>query len=106
VVHDGNITTVFADGHSWRLSCIDALALADMDFDEGADVTAPLPGKILEILVAVGAKVKKGDSLMILEAMKMEHTIAAPNDAIVAALPFGTGDQVEEGVVLITFEDE
>ncbi|MFP6747987.1 MAG: biotin/lipoyl-containing protein, partial [Alphaproteobacteria bacterium] len=53
-----------------------------------------------------GAAVKKGEALLILEAMKMEHTITAPRDAVIAAVPFGPGDQVEEGAELVLFEAE
>ena len=66
----------------------------------GETVTAPMPGPILDVKVAVGAAVKKGDVLMILEAMKMENEILAPCDGTVAALNVSKGTTVETGTVL------
>jgi 3-methylcrotonyl-CoA carboxylase alpha subunit len=65
-----------------------------------------MPGKIVQVLVEEGAKVEKGQALMILEAMKMEHTIAAPGRGIVAKIGFRAGDQVPEGSALLSLEDE
>ena len=69
-------------------------------------LTAPMPGRILEVLVEPGARVARGAPLMVLEAMKMEHTIAAPADGVVARVPYGPGDLVEEGAMLLAFEEE
>ena len=66
----------------------------------GETVSAPMPGPILDVKVAVGAAVKKGDVLMILEAMKMENEILAPCDGTVAALNVSKGSTVETGTVL------
>ena len=66
----------------------------------GETVTAPMPGPILDVKVAAGAAVKKGDVLMILEAMKMENEILAPCDGTVAALNVSKGTTVETGTVL------
>ncbi len=63
-----------------------------------------MPGKVTAVHVEAGASVKKGAPLLVLEAMKMEHTIAAPADGTVSALRCGVGDQVEEGVELVAFE--
>ena len=65
-------------------------------------ITAPMPGKILEIKVAEGAAVKKGDSVVVLEAMKMENEIYAGEDGVVATVEVSVGDMVEGGAVLIT----
>jgi 3-methylcrotonyl-CoA carboxylase alpha subunit len=70
----------------------------------GGRLTAPMPGKVTKVHVEAGAKVKKGAPLLVLEAMKMEHTIAAPADGTVSSLRFGEGDQVDEGAELVTFE--
>ena len=88
-----------------RLSLIDPVLEAEaMAEGAGARFTAPMPGKIVQVLIAAGAKVAKGAALMVMEAMKMEHTIAAPADGTVAELHYGTGDLVEEGAELLRFE--
>ena len=63
-------------------------------------VTAPMPGTILAVSVKVGAQVKKGDTLVILEAMKMENEIAAPEDGVVASINVEAGVSVESGQLL------
>ena len=78
----------------------------DVDLEEGSKVTAPLPGKIVQVLVEPGSEVKKGETLLILEAMKMEHTITAPRDALIEDVPFTTGEQVTEGTELVLFATE
>jgi 3-methylcrotonyl-CoA carboxylase alpha subunit len=65
---------------------------------------APMPGSVVEVLVQAGATVEKGAALIILEAMKMEHTIRAPSAGTVKAVFFARGDQVTEGVNLLDFE--
>ncbi|WP_425265925.1 acetyl-CoA carboxylase biotin carboxyl carrier protein subunit [Chromobacterium haemolyticum] len=67
---------------------------------------APMPGRIVALLAATGTKLNKGDPLLILEAMKMEHTIPAPADGVVKAFYFGTGEQVNDGDELVDFEAE
>ncbi len=105
VVHDGDQIVIFADGGSHRLKRSDPMNLSDIDQDVLSDVTAPLPGKILEVSANNGDAVKKGAPLMILEAMKMEHTITAPAAGKIKEICCGAGDQVDEGAVLVTFED-
>jgi 3-methylcrotonyl-CoA carboxylase alpha subunit len=70
----------------------------------GGGLAAPMPGKIIAVLVEAGAAVEKGTPLLILEAMKMEHTIKAPAGGTVKELLYGVGDQVEEGAELLAFE--
>ena len=61
---------------------------------------APMPGKIVLVAVKVGDRVRRGDTLVVLEAMKMEHPVRAPEDGVVAALPVRAGQQVEAEAVL------
>ena len=68
----------------------------------GITVAAPMPGKILGIKASVGQAVKRGDVLIILEAMKMENEIVAPEDGTVASINVANGDSVEAGAVLAT----
>ena len=65
-------------------------------------VAAPMPGNILKVNVKAGQSVKKGDVLMILEAMKMENEIMAPSDAVVSSVSVSAGSTVEAGAVLCT----
>ncbi len=67
---------------------------------DGETVSSPMPGNILDVKVSVGASVKKGDVLLILEAMKMENEIMAPCDGTVAAVNVQKGATVESGTVL------
>ena len=71
--------------------------------DEGG-LIAPMPGKVLEVLVAQGDVVEAGTPLMVLEAMKMEHRIVAAADGTVVAVHFDAGDQVAQGAVLLDLE--
>ena len=68
----------------------------------GEDITAPMPGSMFNILVKEGQAVKKGDVVAILEAMKMENEIVAPNDGTVKAINTSKGASVSVGDVLIT----
>lgn len=65
-------------------------------------VTAPMPGKILAVKANAGQAVKKGDVIMVLEAMKMENDIVAPQDGTVASINAAVGDSVEPGATLAT----
>ncbi len=105
VVSDGDKIVVFADGGSRRLVRSDPMNLADIDTDVLGDVAAPLPGKIVQVMAEGGQVVKKGAPLIILEAMKMEHTIVAPAAGTVKEVFFNAGDQVEEGTLLVSFAD-
>ena len=73
---------------------------------EGGRLTAPMPGKIVQLMVSEGAHVDKGTPLLIMEAMKMEHTISAPAKGTVQALNYAVGDQVLEGAQLLSFAPE
>ena len=68
--------------------------------------TAPMPGKVLEILIPEGAKVSEGQPLMVLEAMKMEHRILANKKGVVTAIHYSQGDQVDAGSVLLDLESD
>jgi biotin carboxyl carrier protein len=69
-----------------------------------ADVLAPMPGTILEIIAQVGDKVSADDELVILEAMKMENPIVAPSDGTVKEIKIGEGDKVDTNQVLVVLE--
>ncbi|WP_428247442.1 acetyl/propionyl/methylcrotonyl-CoA carboxylase subunit alpha [Ferrovibrio sp.] len=106
LVRQGLDLTLLLPGRVQKLSLIDPLAAGELDEAAGGALTAPMPGKVVQVLVAEGAAVEKGQALMVLEAMKMEHTIAAPSRGKVAKLNFKAGDQVSEGATLIALEAE
>jgi len=74
--------------------------------DSGGGLTAPMPGSVLATEVNAGDTVGKGQLLVILEAMKMEHRIVAPRDGIVEQLHVTVGDQVDNAQLLVTLADE
>ena len=93
---------VFCDRGATVITEIDALAHAGEVAAEGGRLTAPMPGKVVSFAVKAGDAVTKGQALAVMEAMKMEHTIAAPADGTVAELLYVPGDQVAEGAELLT----
>jgi len=85
-------------------------AITHVEDDGGAEamdqIAAPMPGKILSLKVKAGDKVEKDDTLIILEAMKMEHSLKAVRDGVIEEVSFEAGDQVQEGDLLLTFEKQ
>jgi acetyl-CoA carboxylase biotin carboxyl carrier protein len=69
-----------------------------------AEVLAPLAGKVLEVLVEVGAKIEEDDEVAIIEALKMENTVYAPSGGTVKEIKVKKGDSVEDGAVLLVVE--
>jgi 3-methylcrotonyl-CoA carboxylase alpha subunit len=101
VYWQGEQAHVFTPQGATRITLIDALAHAGHSAQDGGRLTAPMPGKIIAFLVKTGEKVAKGQALAVMEAMKMEHTIAAPADGEVGELLYAPGDQVAEGAELL-----
>ncbi|HEY2257654.1 MAG TPA: acetyl/propionyl/methylcrotonyl-CoA carboxylase subunit alpha [Variovorax sp.] len=101
VYEDGDTAYVFAADGATRIATIDRLAHAGETQAEGGRLTAPMPGKLLSFAVKAGDKVSRGQPLAVMEAMKMEHTIAAPADGTVQELLYAPGDQVAEGAELL-----
>jgi 3-methylcrotonyl-CoA carboxylase alpha subunit len=92
---------VFWGGEEYRLRLVDPLAHAGEESGHGGHLTAPMSGAIVAVLVEPGDVVARGAPLLVLEAMKMEHTIVAPTAGTVTAIHFRKGDQVPEGADLI-----
>jgi 3-methylcrotonyl-CoA carboxylase alpha subunit len=92
---------VFSAQGSALLREIDPIAHAGEAAGEAGRLTAPMPGKLVACLVKAGEAVKRGQPLAVMEAMKMEHTISAPRDGLVAEWLYGPGDQVSEGGELL-----
>jgi 3-methylcrotonyl-CoA carboxylase alpha subunit len=101
---DGDTFHVFCKGDTLILEWQNLLAhAADTEPREGR-LSAPMPGKVIAVLVEPGAVVQKGTPLIVMEAMKMEHTIEAPAAGKVERILFGVGDQVSDGAQLLIFE--
>ncbi|NQV22218.1 MAG: 3-methylcrotonyl-CoA carboxylase, partial [Rhodospirillales bacterium] len=105
VVQEGHSITVMSHGAAHKLSLHNPLEVGDLEDGAGGAVTAPMSGKIIQVLAAPGDKVNKGAPLIVLEAMKMEHTLGAPAKGVVAGVNAEVGEQVDEGTALVTFED-
>jgi biotin carboxyl carrier protein len=82
---------------------LDQLGLSTLNGARVSELKAPMPGMVLKVFVDEGSEVKKGDNLLILEAMKMENIIKAPADVVVKSVKIKPGDKVEKNQLLILF---
>jgi biotin carboxyl carrier protein len=114
VLHRFDVTR--AGDHLWvgsplgsvQLTVLDRLPVPQRAVESGS-LIAPMPGNVTRVAAAQGARVAAGQTVLVLEAMKMEHTIAAPAAGVLTELRVGPGDQVNGGDVLAivsTLEDE
>uniref|UniRef100_A0A7S3D236 Lipoyl-binding domain-containing protein n=1 Tax=Palpitomonas bilix TaxID=652834 RepID=A0A7S3D236_9EUKA len=110
---EGQTYTVFNKASTEDVKKSVSLLITEPEYlraEEGAGgaggVAAPMPGKIIKTLVAPGTEVKKGTPLLIMEAMKMEHTIVAPTDGKIEDFTVAEGDFVDDGKVLVEFDGE
>ncbi len=101
VYAQGEVDHVFTPLGATQITSIDLLAHSGESAAEGGRLTAPMPGKVVSFAVKAGDAVTKGQPLAVMEAMKMEHTIAAPADGVVQELLYAPGDQVTEGAELL-----
>jgi 3-methylcrotonyl-CoA carboxylase alpha subunit len=106
VVPLGEERHVFCHGGQRKLLRLDPLAHAGEEEAHGGHLMAPMSGTVVAVMVETGDRVGKGAPLMILEAMKMEHTIVAPAAGVVAAVNFRAGDRVKEGADLVDIDDD
>jgi 3-methylcrotonyl-CoA carboxylase alpha subunit len=106
VIIAGEKRHVFLDGRTYPLAAVDPLFHAGEGRGHDGGLTAPMPGKIIALLAQPGAGVSEGAPLLIMEAMKMEHTITAPAPGRIRAFRFAPGDQVSEGAELVDFEPD
>jgi 3-methylcrotonyl-CoA carboxylase alpha subunit len=105
VLRDGDSRQIVMPGHSHRLLRVDPAAIAArLAPSAGGRLTAPMPGRVIAIHAAAGDKVRAGQALVVLEAMKMEHVVVANTDGVVARLRCAAGDQVADGDELLTLE--
>ena len=105
VVHAGDAITVLSKGATYGWIVPDALATGSADDDAGDRVTAPMPGVIKVVDAKPGDQVIKDASVLVMEAMKMEHVLKAPRNGVVEDVFVEAGDQVQEGMLLVTFAE-
>jgi 3-methylcrotonyl-CoA carboxylase alpha subunit len=97
---------VFEDGEAYEFTLDTGEAEGgELAAGDGA-ILSPMPGKIVSVAAKAGARLKQGDPILVLEAMKMEHTLTAPFDGVLAELNAKPGAQVSEGVVLARLEKD
>lgn len=97
---------VFTEEGSGTITLIDAMAHVEGDTQAAGSLKSPMPGQVVAFKVAAGDKVKQGQPLAVIEAMKIEHTINAPADGVVAELLFAPGDLVADGDELLRLDTE
>ncbi|MDP3135720.1 MAG: acetyl/propionyl/methylcrotonyl-CoA carboxylase subunit alpha [Burkholderiaceae bacterium] len=101
VYRQGESVHVFMAQGATQIRVIDPLAHANDAHADSGRLSAPMPGKVVSFAVKAGDRVTRGQALAVMEAMKMEHTIAAPADGVVQELLYAPGDQVTEGAELL-----
>jgi 3-methylcrotonyl-CoA carboxylase alpha subunit len=102
VIQQGRELVILHDGEAWHLMQDDPGLAAGAE-DGDTRLAAAMPGTVVQVLVVAGQQVSRGQPLIVVEAMKMEHTISAPADGTVGEVHFGVGDSVAEGVELLCF---
>ncbi|MCZ4261839.1 acetyl/propionyl/methylcrotonyl-CoA carboxylase subunit alpha [Limimaricola sp. G21655-S1] len=105
-VRHGNRVTVWDAGRAFTFAIPDPLAAADAAGTGGDAIAAPMPGLVKRMRAEAGQAVEKGQPLAVLEAMKMEHTLTAPRDGVVAEVLAREGSQVSDGDLLLTLEPQ
>ncbi len=92
---------VFENGRHLGFTIVDPYAPSAESAEHHGGLTAPMPGRVLSVAVSAGQSVKRGAPLVVMEAMKMEHTVTAPRDGVVDEIFVSAGDQIREGVELL-----
>lgn len=100
-----NKVAVFTNEGTFEFIIPDALEGSSQSLGGGDTVIAPMPGLVKQVNISVGQSVQEGDALIVLEAMKMEHTLTAPRDGSIKELNVVAGSQVEDGTILIALEE-
>ncbi|MTH99285.1 acetyl/propionyl/methylcrotonyl-CoA carboxylase subunit alpha [Roseibium sp. RKSG952] len=106
VIQSSSGLTVFINGHAYEVSLPDHLSADDEAAGAGDQLIAPMPGLVKVMTASTGGAVSKDQPLIVLEAMKMEHTLKAPRDGVVAEIRVAAGEQVTDGTILLTLEEE
>ena len=104
-VVSGGRMTIFADGQETVVRFVDPRDGAGHAGHHAGRLVSPMPGSVVRVDIAVGAKVAKGQPLVVVEAMKMEHVVSAPADGTITAVKVGVGDVVQEGAELVGMDE-
>ena len=105
VVRDGDHVYAQADGRVYRLNVVSRMAEASGEHAAApGELEAPMPGRVTRVAVSVGDRVKRGQELIVVEAMKMENALVAPMDGVVKSLGVKVGDMVAPGPALVVVE--
>lgn len=106
VHREGDVFFCWVAGETYKFSAVDQDSPQDPSHHEAGEkaLIAPMPGKVVKVLVKAGEAVKRGARLMIIESMKMETEIAAPADGIIAAVKYGEGEVFKEGEALVEID--
>lgn len=97
---------IWSDGEIYQIDRFDARRPSRPPLESDGDLTATLPGQVIEVLVNAGQRVEKGETLLVLEAMKMETRLRAPRKGVIRKVHCGVGQRVDRGERLIDLEDE
>jgi len=108
---DKNNPKIRVNGNTFDIGLVDKfdellkdLGMESMVVNKISEIKSPMPGLVLEIIVEAGTEVKKGDSLLILEAMKMENVIKSPTDGTVKEIHVNPSEAIEKNVLLVSFD--
>jgi 3-methylcrotonyl-CoA carboxylase alpha subunit len=101
---DSTVSIIDSRSKEWRFEFAGAESLGDTGTAAGEQIKAPMPGRVIAVFVEPGARITSGQALVVVEAMKMEHSLRAPRDGIVISVACKVGDQVEEGRELVVLE--
>jgi biotin carboxyl carrier protein len=108
---EGKLVVLKVNGKTYNVAIEDPydqllnkLGLNSLTQGKLSEIKAPMPGLVLNVLVSVGQAIKKGDNLIVLEAMKMENMLKSPNEGVIQKVKVIIGDKVEKNQVLIQFE--
>lgn len=105
VVRDGDTAWVAIDGRTYAVAIEEPGARAAAAGGDDDFATSPMTGTLIKLSVEAGAEVAEGGELFVVEAMKMEYVVKAPRDVVVAEVRGEAGTQVDQGAVLVTFEE-
>jgi 3-methylcrotonyl-CoA carboxylase alpha subunit len=105
VIRHGDFVYLQWDGELRRVESYDPISAVEASHSHHGGLTAPMNGSIVRVLVEAGQTVEAGAQLVVLEAMKMEHSIRAPHAGVIKALYCQEGEMVSEGSALVELEE-